>query len=193
VNEQSSELAWPGTNRRVAMDKRAEDLMIPLDEYPHIPYWFSLRQTIAELESAEIVIKGRKSLPRWVLVFDEKYRLMGSVRRRDILRGLEPGFLSDRPIESRKNLFSIKTDPNLSELSPDRVLEGMRKQADRPVSDVMRPIKTTVQHDDHLIKIIYELVDNNVSMIPVLKDDRVVGVIRSADVLAEVARMFEDV
>jgi predicted transcriptional regulator len=69
----------------------------------------------------------------------------------------------------------------------------MRKQADRPVSDVMRPIKTTVQHDDHLIKIIYELVDNNVSMIPVLKDDRVVGVIRSADVLAEVARMFEDV
>jgi len=174
------------------IDRKAEDLMIPLDEYPHIPYWFSLRQTIAELESSEIEIKGRKSLPRWVLVFDEKYRLMGIVRRRDILRGLEPGFLSKGPIESRKNLFSIKTDPNLSELSYDKLIDGMRKQAERPVSDVMLPIRTTVSYDDHLIKVIYEMVDNNVSMIPVLKDERVVGVIRSTDVLHEVASMFED-
>jgi len=67
--------------------KEAGDFMIPLDEYPHIPYWFSLRQTIAELENAELDIEGKKSLPRWVLVFDEKYQLMGTVRRRDILRG----------------------------------------------------------------------------------------------------------
>jgi CBS-domain-containing membrane protein len=177
-------------DRRLAMNmKTAGELIIPLDEYPHIPYWFSLRQTIAELETSVIEIEGRKSLPRWVLVFDEKYQLMGTVRRRDILRGLEPAFLSSRPTEMKKDLYSIGIDPNLSEFSYDRLLEGMRKQAERPVSDVMIPIKITLGYDDHLVKVIYEMVDHNVSMIPVLKNGRVVGVIRSTDVLREVVKM----
>lgn len=166
--------------------KKAGDFMIPLDEYPHIPYWFSLRQTVAELESSVLEIRGKRSLPRWVLVFDEKYQLMGTVRRRDILRGLEPEFLQKKPLEVRKNLFNVKIDSDLSELSYDKMVEGMRKQAERPVSDVMRPIKTTVDYEDHMIKVIYELVDNNISMIPVLKDNKVVGVIRSVDLLQEV-------
>ena len=169
--------------------KEAGDFMIPLDEYPHIPYWFSLRQTIAELESAELEIEGKKSLPRWVLVFDEKYQLMGTVRRRDILRGLEPEFLQKKPLEVRRNLFNVKIDANLSELSYDKMLEGMKKQSERPVSDVMLPIKTTVDYKDHMIKVIYEMVDNNISMIPVLKDDKVVGVVRSVDLLQEIVTM----
>ncbi|MCK4775565.1 MAG: hypothetical protein KAT30_12290, partial [Candidatus Krumholzibacteria bacterium] len=104
--------------------RQAGDFMIPLDIYPHIPYWFTLRQTIAELESAELEMMGKKSLPRWVLVFDEKYQLMGSARRRDILRGLEPEFLIDKPMEVRKSMFDVKIDPNLSELSYDKLLEG---------------------------------------------------------------------
>jgi CBS-domain-containing membrane protein len=169
--------------------KTAGELIIPLDEYPHIPYWFSLRQTIAELESSIIELEGRKSLPRWVLVFDEKYQLMGTVRRRDILRGLEPAFLSSIPTEAKKDLYSIGIDPNLSEFSYDRLVQGMRKQAERPVSDVMIPIKTTLAYEDHLVKVIYEMVDHNVSMIPVLKEGRVVGVVRSTDVLREVVKM----
>lgn len=170
--------------------KRAGDLMIPLDEYPHIPYWFSLRQTIAELENAVIEIEGTRSLPRWVLVFDEKYQLMGTVRRRDILRGLEPDFLTSKPIKVRKDMFDVRIDPNLSELSYDKLLEGMRKQAERPVSEVMRPIRTTVNYEDHLMKVIYEMVDNNVSMVPVLKDNKVEGVIRTVDLLREVVKIL---
>ena len=170
--------------------KRAGDLMIPLDEYPHIPYWFTLRQTIAELENAEIVTRGRASLPRSVLVFDEKYQLMGTARRRDILRGLEPEFLLRKPIEDRKNLFSVKVDPNLSELSYDRLLEGLRKQAERPVSDVMQPILTTVDHDDHIVKVIYEMVDKNLSLVPVLQDGKVVGVVRTVALMSEIAQIL---
>jgi CBS domain-containing protein len=33
------------------------------------------------------------------------------------------------------------------------------------------------------------MVDNNVSMIPVLKDNKVVGVVRSADLLSEVVKI----
>ena len=80
--------------------KRAGDLMIPLDKYPHLPYWFTLRQAIAEMEKSELEIQGRKSLPRLVLVFDETYKLLGMVRRRDLLRGLEPDFLVRIPMEA---------------------------------------------------------------------------------------------
>ena len=74
--------------------RRAGDIMIPLDKYPHIPYWFTMRQALAEMEHTEFDIGGRKSLPRVVLVFDEEYNLLGIVRRRDILRGIEPDYLA---------------------------------------------------------------------------------------------------
>lgn len=41
------------------------------------------------MEQGEFVIGGRKSLPRVALVFNEAYDLLGMVRRRDNLRGLE--------------------------------------------------------------------------------------------------------
>jgi CBS-domain-containing membrane protein len=170
--------------------KRAGDIMIPLDEYPHLPYWFTLRQATAELEKSEVEIDGRKSLPRVVLIFDEKYQLMGMARRRDIMRGLEPEFLMSRPIESRKTLFDVKVDPNPSELSYDKLLQGMRRQAERPISDVMRPILATVDVEDHLVKVIYEMVDRGVSVLPVLKEGKVVGVVRSVDAFREIAEIL---
>ncbi len=170
--------------------KRAGDIMIPLDEYPHLPYWFTLRQATVEMEKSEVEIDGRKSLPRVVLIFDEKYQLMGMARRRDIMRGLEPDFLVSRPIESRKTLFDVRVDPNLSELSYDKLLEGMRRQAERPISDVMRPIAATVDHEDHMIKVIYEMVDRGLSLLPVLREGKVVGVVRSVDVFHEIAEIL---
>jgi len=46
------------------------------------------------MEEAEIEVEGRYSLPRVILVTDQKGQLVGHVRRRDILRGLEPSFLA---------------------------------------------------------------------------------------------------
>lgn len=164
--------------------------MIPLEQYPHVPYWFTLRQVVAELEKSEFEIDGRRSLPRVVLVFDEKYQLMGVVRRRDIMRGLEPEFLSAKPLHYRKKLFDVKVDPNLSELSFDKLISGMRERAERPISDVMLPILATVEYDDHLMKVMYEMVANDVTVLPVLKDGRIVGAVRSVEVFHEVAELL---
>lgn len=167
--------------------KRAGDIMIPLEQYPHVPYWFTLRQVVAELEKSELVIDGRVGMARVVLVFDEKYQLMGTVRRRDIMRGLEPEFLSAKPLHYRKKLFDVKVDPNLSELSFDKFMKGIRERAERPVSDVMLPIQATVDYEDHIMKVIYEMTSNNVSLLPVLREGRIVGAVRSVEVFREVA------
>ncbi len=170
--------------------KKAGDIMISLDKYPHIPYWFTLRQAMAEVENAEFEINGNKCPCRVLLVFDEKYQLLGTVRRRDILRGLEPEFLSNLVMEERKQFFDLKTGQQSKHSSIDKLKESILERAQRPVSDIMLIIKATVNYDDHIIRVIYEMVDNNVSVIPVLKDNRVVGALRSEDVFHEVTKLL---
>ncbi len=172
--------------------KKAGDIMIPLESYPHVDEGCTLREAIEEIESARFDIQtpdGRKSLPRVVLVFDRKNQVVGLVRRRDIMRGLEPDFLGSHPIQYRKKLFDVKVDPNLAELSYDRLLKGIKKHAERPVSDVMLEVKETVDYEDHIIKVVYEMVDNNLSLLPVIKDGKVVGVVRSVEAFHEVAKL----
>ncbi len=169
--------------------KKAGDIMIPLNSYPHIPYWFNLRQAIVEIEKSEIEIEGRKSLPRVILVFDEKYRLLGVVRRRDILRGLEPEFMGSGPQTYKRKAFDIEIDPNLAELSFERWMSELGGKADKPVSEVMMKIVATVDRDDNLMKIIYKMIDNDLSLIPVMQENKVVGVVRSVDVFHEISKI----
>ncbi len=161
----------------------AGDIMVPLDEYPHIPYWFTLRQAIAAMEAVQIEQNGVYSLPRVVLVFDEAYRLLGMARRRDILRGLEPPFLSASKPHHQKQVYDVEIDPALSEFAFETELEKIKKQADKPISEVMRPIASTVDKNHHIMHVISEMVRNNQSILPVLGEGRVIGVVRTVDIL----------
>ncbi|MCB2212216.1 CBS domain-containing protein [bacterium] len=166
----------------------AGDIMVPLDLYPHIPYWFTIRQAIAEMESAEIETNGRRSIPRVVLVFDETYRLMGFIRRRDVLHGLLPGYLLEDTDKEIREAYDIHVDPHLSEVFETQG-EDIKELSNRPVSSVMHPIVHSVQHDDTLLKVVQELVVNNVYMLPVMKEGKIVGVVRTLDVLHAVAKL----
>ena len=170
--------------------QRAGDIMIPLQDYPHIPYWFTLRQAIAEIQKTSIEVGGRSSLPRALLVFDEKYNLLGTVRRRDILRALEPKFLRTMAMTYRKKLFDVEVDPDLTDLTSGRIAEAMKEQAEQPVSEIMQPIITTVGANDHITKIIYKMYSHDLTLLPVMKDNQVVGVVRSVDVFNAVARIL---
>ncbi len=171
---------------------RVRDVMIPLDKYPHIPYWFTLRQAMLEMDESVIEVRGRKSLPRAVLVFNEAYQLLGMVRRRDILRGLEPKFLLAKPLDFRKKLFDVKVDPNLSLLSSDELVKGVMEQAERPVSDIMVPIEHTAGYEDHIFRVIYEMNQFGLNLMPVLKEKQVVGVVRTVDIFRAVSDMVLD-
>ncbi|MFZ0889951.1 MAG: CBS domain-containing protein [Candidatus Binataceae bacterium] len=169
--------------------KRAEEIMIPLDQYPHVAHWYTFRQAIAALRASQIEAQGRLSLPRAVLVFNKTYQLLGVVRRRDLLRGLEPAFLAGQAAEDERRLFEVKVDPNLSDFSSEKMVREIRARAERPVSDVLVPIVATVQSDDHIMKILHEMVKNDLSLIPVLKHGRVIGVVRSVELLNEISEI----
>jgi len=164
----------------MAYQKTAEQLMIRLEDYPHIPYWFSLRQAMAIVREAAIKFEGQFE-PRAVLVFDEKYQLMGILTLRDIIRGLEPRFLHETAL--------IKTDPSLTVLLGDYFGPQMTDQSQRTVSEVMSPIKITVNAEDPFTKPLYLMIKENVGLIPVMQGGKVVGMLRLSDLFGEVSKL----
>jgi predicted transcriptional regulator len=109
------------------------------------------------------------------------------LRRRDVMRGLEPRFLVGGSLEYRRKLFDVGIDPNLSELSYDTVIARIRTRANRLVKEFMVPIRATIDCGDHIMKAMNEMVEQNISLLPVLKKGNIVGVVRSVDVLNEIA------
>ncbi len=159
--------------------KKVREVMIPLQDYPHIPHWFTLRQAVAMVRESALKYSGAFQ-PRAVLVFNEKYQIVGMLTLRDILKGLEPGFLKESDL--------VKTDPALAIVMGDLFGPGMKKQAERPVSEVMSPIKATIKADDSLVKALFIMVRENVGLMPVIDDGRVVGMVRLTDLFLEVSQ-----
>jgi len=161
-------------------EKKVKNLMIPLEDYPHIPYWFTLRQAMAIVREAAIKFEGSFE-PRAVLVFDEKYQLLGILTLRDIIRGLEPRFLKETDL--------IKADPSLTVLMGDLFGPKMKEQSQKPVSEVMSPIKVTVNGDDPIVKALFLMIKENVGLMPVMMDSKVAGMIRLSDLFTEISKL----
>lgn len=161
-------------------EKKVKDLMIPLEDYPHIPYWFTLRQAMAIVREAAIKFEGVFE-PRAVLVFDEKYQLMGVLTLRDIIKGLEPKFLKETAL--------VKMDPSLTVLLGDLFGPNMKQESQKPVSEVMSPIRITVDAQDAIVKALYMMIKENVGMIPVMQDKKVAGIVRLSDLFTEISKV----
>jgi CBS domain-containing protein len=153
-------------------ETKVKDLMIPLEDYPHIPYWFTLRQAMAIVREASIKFEGTFE-PRAVLVFDEKYQLMGMLTLRDIIKGLEPKFLKETAL--------IKADPSLTILTKDLFGPGIKEASQKAVSEVMSPIKVMVSAEDPIAKALFLMIKENVGMMPVMQEKKVAGMIRLSD------------
>ena len=77
--------------------KVVKDLMIDVFEYPHVPYWFTVKQAIMVIKKS--LIGTEKCIhPMAVLVFDEKYNILGTLTLEDILKGLESKEKADSPV-----------------------------------------------------------------------------------------------
>ena len=168
---------------------RVGEIMIPLDEYPHIPDQYTLAQAMMEMDRAKIVAGGRRSLPRLLLVFDKNNQMAGIVRRRDLLRGLEPEFLRSKPRDEHGRVIRVEVDPNLLELTSDRIIEGMQQRARESVRSVMIKNVITIDYNDHIMKAIDMIVKRDITSLPVLKDNEVVGVVRTVELFHEVSKL----
>jgi CBS domain-containing protein len=166
--------------------KKVADLMNPLEDYPHVPYWFTLRQAIAIVREAAIKFEGTFE-PRAVLVFDEKYQILGILTLRDIIRGLAPKFLQGA-VGKLSGAFDL--DSALSGLEADLSGPSVKEASQTAVSEVMSPIKVTVGAGDSLAKALFLMIEEDVGRMPVMQEQKVVGIIRLSDLFGEISNFL---
>ena len=163
--------------------KAVKDLMIDVFEFPHIPYWFTIRQAIGIIKKS-LLANEKYHHPMAILVFDEKYNLVGTLSLKDILRGLEPKFLKT----TTKAQVHAEDESGLSVLWDTLFNKESKEAAERPVSEVMITAKFFVQPGDPITKAAYLMVHNDLVLLPVLEDKKkFVGLVRMIEIFNELS------
>jgi CBS domain-containing protein len=163
-----------------------KELMIDVFEYPHMPYWFTIRQAVGIMKKT--VIDAQKYIyPQVILVFDEKYNLIGTLTIRDILRGLVPGLLvpgsaADAEVTPAEEKAIAGIEASLSGA-------GSKKLSEKPISEIMRPVSVSVSPEDSVVRAAFLMECRNIQVLPVLENNKkLVGIVRMMEVFQEVSR-----
>ena len=146
------------------------EIMVDVFEYPHIPYWFTLRQAAGIIRNT--LLGGEKQVqPLIVLVFDEKYNLVGTANLREIMKGLEP-------------LWSGTAAPGAAETA------GGKPASEAPVATVMRSAEAFVEPAACIDAAARLIVEHGLELVPVLEDrKKLIGVVRWQEVFQECSRI----
>jgi CBS-domain-containing membrane protein len=163
--------------------KVVKDVMIGIFEYPHVPYWFSIGQAV-RIVKVSFISSKKYTDPMAILVFDEKYNLMGTLTLKDILRGLEPDFLKP----SAKAQLPEENESGLALIWDTLFTKGTKELAEKPVSEIMTPAKQFVEPGDPVTKAAYLMLHNDLALLPVLEDKKkFVGIVRMIEVFDAVS------
>ena len=148
--------------------KKVKDLVIPLTEYPHMPYWATLREAIVQLNVA--FETGHQT----VLVFDEAYKLVGMLLQKDMLKGLEP-----KLAEHQEEGVPIPWD-NLLE-------SGSEKRLVKPIKEFMSEATATIDAEDSILKASHIMLQADAHVLPVMEGDKLIGVVRMGDLFHNIS------
>lgn len=142
------------------------NLMIPRREWPQFRSETTIRDAIKVLR---IVAEDRKlehgrSTP---LVFDDNYNLLGFVHLSDLLKSVRQYCLQpERPCELDK--------------------------ATTPLRELVVPFAGTVAENDSILKALDIMMDHGVSLVPVMRDGKLKGLIKLSDIFNTVAALLFD-
>lgn len=174
-------------------NKSIKDLMVPIEEYATVRVGASLLDAVNALEKAQEAYTASKYQHRAILVLDRRKKVVGKIGQLRILKAVEAsddfddewetlkkyGF-SDGYIANRKEQNRLKS-PILGKAS---LLEAASKR----VEDFMQ--KPTpgefVSEDCSLDVAIHKLVSGTHLSLLVTRKDRIVGILKMADVFGAV-------
>ncbi len=164
--------------------KAVKDVMVGIFEYPHVPYWFTISQAIRIVKVSFLSAKKYPD-PMAILVFDEKYNLMGTLTLKDILKGLEPRFLKTPP---HKAQVAEEDETALSLIWDTLFTKESKELAEKPVSEVMVPAKYFVEPTDPVTKAAYLMLHHDLILLPVLENKKkFIGLVRMIEVFDEIS------
>jgi predicted transcriptional regulator len=167
----------------VSTEKLVKDLMIGLDSYPHVREKDMLHEAIGTIQTFTCSEKGHLQYAE-LLVFDDNKQLVGRLTLQDILRGLEQKLLGKAGVPQYEGK---KIDlPDVAIFWEETFFRDCRPHMKTTVGEAMSPIKTTLKATATVLKALYVMLQSGDCCIPVLEDDRVIGVVRLEDVFSAI-------
>jgi CBS domain-containing protein len=166
--------------------KNVLNVMTKIEDYPRIPHSFTVAEALEEL------VKYSNKGYRHILVFDERFKLVGVLSLRDLLRDLEPGLFKTKWASKFQGLMT-EDDSLLAVMWEDAFFSNCRKQMKRKISEILEPVKIiTVEPNIPLISALFLMLKENVNALPVLEKGVVIGVIRLGDIVKEILKTCEN-
>jgi CBS domain containing-hemolysin-like protein len=170
-------------------DKKAEEIMIPIENYATIAIDSTLKEAVATLHKSmrgedESCYCGRQT----VLVTDNG-KICGYVDIAEILTAIEPQFLKGGPYRGWEMPGNWAIPVFWEGLFNERCLTV----ANRRVNEIMHPLNSEIDVldvNDTMIKAAYNLTKHGVNSIFVTKDGEVVGLLRNIEVFNEMHDLF---
>lgn len=172
----------------MSTEKKVKDVMVGVFEYPHIPYWFTIRQAIGIIRKS--FIENEKSVfPYVIFIFNEKYDLLGTVTPFEIIKGLEPKI---KPFSIGDADVVYIDEESLTEVEAGLFSSEAKGLSEKPVSEIMVPAKIFVSSNASVVKAAFMMVHYNLEVLPVLDNKKFVGVVRMTEVFNEISKIVTE-
>lgn len=165
------------------LTRTIREICVPLAEYPNLRDNATLRDAFAVLHAG--FASGKRF--RHVLVLNDRDELVGILGIRDMLRGMFPDYLRTR--EHAHHEGPIPDFPALTHIWAETCETQCPDAAHHPISGFVRPVPGKVGIDDPITKAAYLLVIHDISMLPVVEGEHLVGVVRMIDVFNQAAKV----
>ncbi len=167
--------------------RKVKELMVKITDYPHIPYWLSVRDAVAMIHSVYDE-KGGLGERSMILVFDEQYQLLGVLTLKNLLTGVEPNFLR-KDEQSPYQGLTHADYASLAALVEGTFSEKCKEESKKPVSEVMIPIRATLDVNDSVSKAAFVMLQADINLVPVMDGQLIAGVLRMSDVFNELTKI----
>lgn len=173
---------------RPAEEKTLEDIMIPASDYTTVRAHQRVREAISALRetfspkvsTSRIMETGHRS----ILVFDDTGTVVGILAITDLLEAIMPGYMSaPKPSTAQ----SIQYSPIFWSGLFTREVQALSGKA---VGDIMSPAPKTIEATANLMEAAFVMVYEKERRLAVVKEGRVVGIVREQDLFFEIERIL---
>ncbi len=175
-----------------------KDLMVPLAEYAAVQKGSTLFEAVLALEKAQEDYDHNKYQHRAIFVLNKDKNVIGKLSQLDILRALESQNENKDKVEAIKYfgfsmnyISSLKTEKRLAESILDSAYE---KANALKVEDFMqaRSEGECIEEEASLDAAIHQLLMGNHLGLLVVRNHKVIGILRMADIFAAVFHAMKD-
>ena len=166
------------------------DIITPLDHYPHLNENQTLLEAIQTLKSFRREEQGNL-YAAVLLVLNDKNNLVGKLSLVEIMHGLIPRLVDvsiGGKFEGKEENF-----PNLAFLYEESTFAACRKNQQKPIKSLLKPIEFSLPVDTNILKALVMMSHQNDFNVPVTDEEGIVGMLCLEKIFNSICTTYCDI